>query len=161
MRRATNSRNRNGDSNDVVLIAACTLAFSPLSCPNSSAWIYSRATRAYAEDVRAALIGRLDWPGYASLDAVFLMVTLRTEADLLSYPVLGIARAATVLAIWERLWCDAPRNSSCRIGGGLALASCQSKDWWKFCHHRAEDAGMTTKVFGAILLLCSARFGDA
>lgn len=163
MRRATNSRNRNGDSNDVVLIAACTLAFSSAFVSEFIGLGYIVGAFltgvAMPSDIRAALIGRLDWPVTLLLMPFFFMVTgLRTEADLLSYPVLGIAAAATVLAILGKIGgVTLPaillgRNWRRSLALGVLL---QSKGLVEVLVVTVLiDAGIvTTKVFSALILV--------
>ena len=104
MRRAAQIREANVETGDTVLIVACTLAFTSAFASEFTGLGYVigafLAGTAMPSEIRAALIRRLDWPVTLLLMPFFFMVTgLRTEADLLSVPVLGMAVAATVLAI--------------------------------------------------------------
>ena len=104
MRQATKISGRNGEGSDTVLIVACTLAFSSAFVSEFTGLGYVigafLAGVAMPTEIRVALIQRLDWPVTLLLMPFFFMVTgLRTEADLLSLPVLGMAAAATAIAI--------------------------------------------------------------
>ncbi len=104
MRRAAPIREANGEASDTVLIVACTLAFTSAFVSEFTGLGYVigafLAGVAMPSDIRAELLRRLDWPVTLLLMPFFFMVTgLRTEADLLSGPVLGMAAAATAIAI--------------------------------------------------------------
>jgi Kef-type K+ transport system membrane component KefB len=104
MRRVAQIREGKGEASDTVLIVACTLAFTSAFVSEFTGLGYVigafLAGAAMPSDIRAVLIQRLDWPVTLLLMPFFFMVTgLRTEADLLSGPVLGMAAAATVFAI--------------------------------------------------------------
>jgi len=102
--RAAQIREANGEASDTVLIVACTLAFTSAFVSEFTGLGYVigafLAGAAMPSDIRAELLRRLDWPVTLLLMPFFFMVTgLRTEADLLSGPVLGMAAAATAIAI--------------------------------------------------------------
>ncbi len=104
MRRILSVRENNGEKSDAVLIVACTLAFSSACAAEFVGLGYVvgafLAGVAMPGDIREALIRRLDWPVTLLLMPFFFMTTgLRTDADLFSPTVLGIAAAATVLAM--------------------------------------------------------------
>lgn len=104
MRLAAQIRGGNGEPSDTLLIVACTSAFASAFVSEFVGLGYVigafLAGAAMPSDIRATLIGRLDWPLTLLLMPFFFVVTgLRTEADLLSGPVLGMAAAATVFAI--------------------------------------------------------------
>jgi K+:H+ antiporter len=104
MRRTLSVRESNGEKSDAVLIVACTLAFSSACAAEFVGLGYVvgafLAGVAMPGDIREALIRRLDWPVTLLLMPFFFMTTgLRTNADLLSPAVLGVAGAATILAM--------------------------------------------------------------
>jgi len=104
MRRILRVRENNGEKRDAVLIVACTLAFSSACAAEFVGLGYVvgafLAGVAMPGDIREALIRRLDWPVTLLLMPFFFMTTgLRTDADLFSPAVLGIAVAATILAM--------------------------------------------------------------
>ena len=104
MRRALSVRENNGEKSDAVLIVACTLAFSSACAAEFVGLGYVvgafLAGVAMPDDIREALIRRLDWPVTLLFMPFFFMTTgLRTDADLLSPAVLGVAAVATLLAM--------------------------------------------------------------
>lgn len=104
MRRTLSMRESNGEKSDAVLIVACTLAFSSACAAEFVGLGYVvgafLAGVAMPGDIREALIRRLDWPVTLLLMPFFFMTTgLRTNADLLSPAVLGVAAVATMLAM--------------------------------------------------------------
>jgi Kef-type K+ transport system membrane component KefB len=108
MARVAKQRSGNGEASDTVLIAATTIAFGSAFLSEIiglgdviGAFI---AGAAMPGPVRAELIKRLDWPVTLLLMPFFFMMTgLRTEADLLSAPVLTMAAAATGLAMFGKI----------------------------------------------------------
>lgn len=104
MRRALRTRGNNAEKSDTVLIAACALAFVS-ACGSEFVGLgyvvgAFLAGVAMPPEIREVLIRRLDWPVTLLLMPFFFMVTgLRTEADLLSASVLGMALVATLIAM--------------------------------------------------------------
>jgi Kef-type K+ transport system membrane component KefB len=104
MRRILSTRGNNAEKSDTVLIAACALAFVS-ACGSEFVGLgyvvgAFLAGVAMPAEIREVLIRRLDWPVTLLLMPFFFMTTgLRTEADLLSASVLGMAVAATLIAM--------------------------------------------------------------
>jgi Kef-type K+ transport system membrane component KefB len=163
MRRILSTRDSNGEKSDAVLIVACTLAFASACASEFVGLGYVvgafLAGVAMPGDIRDALIRRLDWPVTLLLMPFFFMTTgLRTEADLLSPSVLGMAGAATILAMAGKIggvivpaiaFGRNPRRS-------LALgALLQSKGLMEVLVVTVLiDAGiLTTPVFSALILV--------
>ena len=108
MRRILSGRGNSGEKSDTVLIAACTLAFASACSSEFVGLGYVvgafLAGVAMPSDLREALIRRLDWPVTLLLMPFFFMTTgLRTDVDLLSASVLGMAGAGTILAMMGKI----------------------------------------------------------
>ena len=163
MHRILSTRDSNGEKSDTVLIVACTLAFASACASEFVGLGYVvgafLAGVAMPGDIREALIRRLDWPVTLLLMPFFFMTTgLRTEADLLSPAVLGMAAAATILAMAGKIggvtvpaiaFGGNPRRS---LALGVLL---QSKGLMEVLVVTVLiDAGiLTTTVFSALILV--------
>ena len=104
MRRILSTRGNNGEKGDTILIVACALAFVSACASEFVGLGYVvgafLAGVAMPAELREVLLRRLDWPVTLLLMPFFFMTTgLRTEADLLSASVLGMALAATLIAV--------------------------------------------------------------
>ena len=104
MRRTLSARGNAGEKSDTILIVACALAFVSACASEFVGLGYVvgafLAGVAMPAELREVLIRRLDWPVTLLLMPFFFMTTgLRTEADLLSASVLGMALAATLIAV--------------------------------------------------------------
>ena len=162
MHRAVSTRGANGEKSDTVLIVACTLAFGSACAAEFVGLGYVvgafLAGVAMPGDIREALIRRLDWPVTLLLMPFFFMTTgLRTEADLLSASVLGLAIVATILSMVGKIggvtvpaiaFGGNPRRS---LALGVLL---QSKGLMEILVVTVLiDAGiLTTTVFSALIL---------
>ena len=104
MRRILRTRGNSAEKSDTVLIAACALAFIS-ACGSEFVGLgyvvgAFLAGVAMPANIREVLIRRLDWPVTLLLMPFFFMTTgLRTEADLFSASVLGMALMATLIAM--------------------------------------------------------------
>jgi Kef-type K+ transport system membrane component KefB len=152
-----------GDINDSVLIAACTLAFCSAVASEYVGLGYVIGAFlvgvAMPSEVRATLLRRLDWPATLLLMPFFYMVTgLRTEADLLSSTMIWLVVAATVCAMAGKI-------------AGVAIPAMLSGESWRRSFALGTllqskglmevlvitilmDAGIvTSKVFSAVILV--------
>jgi len=163
MRRILSTRGNNGEKSDAILIVACTLAFASACASEFVGLGYVvgafLAGVAMPGDIREALIRRLDWPVTLLLMPFFFMTTgLRTEADLLSPAVLGMAGAATILAMTGKIGgvvipaIAFGRNPRRSLALGVLL---QSKGLMEVLVVTVLiDAGiLTTTVFSALILV--------
>lgn len=104
MRRALSVRGNNAEKSDTILIVACMLAFAS-ACGSEFVGLgyvvgAFLAGVAMPAEIREVLIRRLDWPVTLLLMPFFFMTTgLRTNADLLSASVLGLALVSTLIAM--------------------------------------------------------------